>query len=141
MSQQPDIHITDFYNDTGRILISLYRSFPRQETLWVDDICGPHELDEFGQHSIRHQACVATVLWLRREGYLTFSTQDSQAGFNHCVLTEKALALLSGWHESPRDGQPPARPIDALDAALLARSSLAMEDAVKAVLKMSACDT
>lgn len=139
MSQPPDLHMTDFYNDTGRILVSLYRSFPREETLWVDDICGPTQLDEFGQHSIRHQACMATVLWLRREGYLTFTTQDGQAGFDHCVLTEKALALLAGWHQTATaDG---VRPIDALDNALANRSSQAMEMAVQSILKTSACGT
>lgn len=129
----PDIHMTDFYNDTGRILISLFRSFPRQDTLWIDDICGPDELDEFGQHSPRYQACLATVLWLKREDYLTFSTQDDTAGFNHCVLTEKGLALLSGWHDGALE-----RPIDALDAALVSGSSQQMEAAVQPLLKASA---
>lgn len=129
----PDIHITDFYNDTGRILISLFRSFPRQDTLWVDDICGPDEFDDFGQHSPRYQACVATVLWLQREGYLNYSSQDAMAGFNHCVLSEKGFGLLSGWHQS---GQ--WRPIDALDEALVSGSSQQMEAAVQPLLRASA---
>ncbi|MEX0584771.1 MAG: hypothetical protein WEB07_03320 [Natronospirillum sp.] len=130
---QPDIHITDFYHDTGRILISLFRSFPRGNTLWVDDICGPDELDEFGQHSQRHQACLATAVWLQRELYLTYSTQDAMAGFNHCVLTEKGFALLSGWHRKSR-----TRPIDELDDALLSGSSQRMEAAVQLLLQASA---
>lgn len=133
-AEHPDIHITDFYADTGRILVSLYRSFPREDTLWIDDICGPDELDEFGQHSKRHQAGLATVLWLRREGYLTFTNQDAMAGFNHCVLTEKGFALLSGWHQNTAE----QRPIDALDAALASGSSQQMENAVQPLLKASA---
>ncbi len=129
----PDIHMTDFYNDAGRILINRYRCFPREEPLWVDDICGPHDLDEFGQHSPRHMACLATVLWLTREGYLTYTSQDGQAGFNHCVLTEKSLALLCGWHIDR-----PQRPIDALEEALLSGSSQDMEAAVQTILRASA---
>ncbi|WLD57271.1 hypothetical protein NFC81_11130 [Salinispirillum sp. LH 10-3-1] len=128
-----NLHITDFYNDAGRVLILLYRSFPRLDTLWIDDVCGPDELDDFGQHSVRFRACSATVVWLRNEGYLRYSDQDGEKGFNHCVLTEKGLAVLSGWHLEGRE-----MVIDQLERALDERSSSAMEQAVSGILKASA---
>lgn len=128
-----DLHITDFYNDVGRILILLYRAFPRLDTLWIDDVCGPDELDDFGQHSARFRACAATVVWLSQEGYVRYSDQDGEKGFNHCVLTEKGFALLSGWH---LEGH--ATVIDQLVQALTAGSSDAMEQAVSQLLKASA---
>ena len=45
-----DIHIDDFFRDAAIALNRLYLSFPRPIALYVEDIIGPDEPDEFGLH-------------------------------------------------------------------------------------------
>ncbi|MEJ2065770.1 MAG: hypothetical protein P8X74_21250 [Reinekea sp.] len=82
-----DIHLTEFYNDTARILLTLYRAFPRQVSVYVEDISGPDTPDEYGLHSERHLACFNTFLWLKEEGLIRFRDVEQQTAFNHSVLT------------------------------------------------------
>ena len=46
-----DIHIEEFYKDAAIALVQLYNAFPRRVNLFVEDIAGPDEPDEFGLHS------------------------------------------------------------------------------------------
>ena len=126
-----DIHITEFYNDVGKTFATLYAQFPRLETLWISDICGPDTPDEFGLHSPRYLACYAAVLWLHEEGYVRYSDIDRHDAINHCVLTEKGYLALSGI-AALANGNP--RPIDELRAGLKEGSSTAIENAVQRVL-------
>lgn len=126
-----DIHITEFYNDTGRILATLYAQFPRLNTLWVSDICGPDTPDEFGLQSPRYLACYATVLWLQEEGYLRYSEIDRHDAINNCCLTEKGYLALAGIAELSEGAE---RPIDQLRAGIKDASSIAIEKAVQRVL-------
>lgn len=108
-----DIHIDDFYKDAGRILVQLYRSFPRRTLLLAEDISGPDTPDEYGLHSDRHQACFGAALWLADSGYLDYQDTIRQEGLDQVILTHKAFTLLSAratfvTGAANRDGDLPA---------------------------------
>jgi hypothetical protein len=94
-----DIHVDDFYKDSAVILCQLYNTFPRPNTLYVEDIIGPDEPDEFGLQSKRHLACFATMLWLGEEGYLRYTDTIRQIAIDQAVLTHHAFVLISGQYE------------------------------------------
>jgi hypothetical protein len=90
-----DLHLDDFYGDVARSLLTLLQTFPRPHTLFVEDICGPDEPDEFGLHSKRHQACFAALLWLAEEGYLRHAGPVRQEAIDQAVLSSRTLLLLN----------------------------------------------
>lgn len=90
-----DIHIDDFYKDAAKILVRLYRSFPRKDLLLVEDISGPDSPDEYGLHSTRYQAGFGAALWLADSGYLNYGETIRQEGMDQVILTHKAFTLLS----------------------------------------------
>ncbi len=96
-----DIHIDDFYKDLGFILLRLYAKFPQKNTLFVEDISGPDEPDEFGLHSDRFMSCFSTMLWLEQEGYLTYESTIRQEAIDQAVLTHKGFMLLSSRTSMP----------------------------------------
>lgn len=63
-----DLQIDDFYKDAASGLLMLYQAFPRKLALYVEDLIGREEPDEFGLPSKRHQACLGALLWLAEEG-------------------------------------------------------------------------
>lgn len=129
-----DIHITEFYNDVARILISLYRSFPRQISMYVEDISGPDTPDEYGLHSERHLACFNTFLWLKEEGLIRYHDVERQTAFNHCVLTLDAFRWLSSFDAV--EGGP--KLIDELHLALKEGTSDDVEQLVRSLLNAQA---
>ena len=94
-----DLHIAEFYQDVARILTALYGVFPRPVTLYVEDISGPDEPDEYGVHSPRHQACFAALLWMGEEGYLRFEEAIKQEALDQAVLTGRCFSALSALCE------------------------------------------
>lgn len=90
-----DLHIDDFYQDVARIFLRLYAIFPRKTTLYVDDISGPDEPDEFGLHHPRFEACFSAMVWLAEHGYLSFEDNIRQEALDQVVLSQKAFLLLS----------------------------------------------
>ncbi|ROS05021.1 hypothetical protein EDC56_0543 [Sinobacterium caligoides] len=90
-----DLHIHDFYKDCGLILIALYNHFPRPITLYVEDISGPDNIDQYGLHSERHLSCLGAILWLAEEGYIRYQQQVKQEAFDGCGITHKTLRLLT----------------------------------------------
>lgn len=90
-----DINVDDFCKDAGRALLVLYQAFPRPHTLFVEDLCGPDQVDEFGMHSDRHQACFSALLWLAEEGLLRYADTIRQDAVDQAVLTGRAFTLLS----------------------------------------------
>ncbi len=90
-----DLHIDDFYRDTGKILAALFAQFPRRMTLFVEDISGPDTPDEFGLHSPRHEACLHTMLWLAQTGYLKYESLVRQDAIDQVVLTHMAFLALT----------------------------------------------
>lgn len=90
-----DIHIEEFYKDAAVALVQLYNAFPRRINLFVEDIAGPDEPDEFGLHSKRHMACFGALLWLAEEGLLRYVDTIRQEALDQAVLTHKAFVRLS----------------------------------------------
>ena len=90
-----DLNLLDFYKDCALVLMSLHRAFPRKTDLFVEDLIGPDEVDEFGLHTKRHEACLGAMLWLADEGYLRYASTVRQGGVDQAVLTAKALVELT----------------------------------------------
>jgi hypothetical protein len=89
------LQIDDFYQDASRALLSLYRVFPRKTTLYIDDLIGYHEPDEYGLPAPRHQSCLGTLLWLGEEGYLRHEGTIRHEAVDQAVLSEKGFLRLS----------------------------------------------
>ena len=89
-----DVNIDDFYHDIGVVLLSLFQQFPRKVSLFIDDISGPDDMDEFGLHSPRYLSAVGALIWLHDEGYIRYSDIIKQESAEDCTLTQKALVKL-----------------------------------------------
>lgn len=89
-----DLNLVDFYKDTALILVRLHSTFPRKIELYVEDIIGPDDVDEFGLHSKRHEACLGAMFWLADEGYIRYYTNIRQEAIDQVILTSKAVVLL-----------------------------------------------
>lgn len=98
-----DLHIDDFCKDVARILNQLYLVFPRKSTLFVEDIAGHDEPDEFGMHSERHMACLGAMLWLAEEGVIRFGDTIRQEAVDQAVLAGGTFALLSATADALTD--------------------------------------
>ena len=94
-----DLHIDDFYKDVATIFLRLYSIFPRKIVLYVEDVCGPDEPDEFGLHHPRFEACFSTMVWLAEHGYLLFDDTVRQEALDQVVLSQKAFLLLASRSE------------------------------------------
>ena len=90
-----DIHICDFHSDLANIFNLLYQRFPREETLWLEDICQDTSTDEYGMFTKRYMSCLGSVIWLEKEAFIRYNGQEANDGFNYCTLTLKALQRLS----------------------------------------------
>ncbi len=90
-----DLQIDDFYRDAARGLLLLYQVFPRKMALYVEDLIGREEVDEFGLPSKRHQSCLGALLWLAEEGYLRFDSSIAYDALDQAVLSEKGFLRLS----------------------------------------------
>lgn len=90
-----DLHIDDFYRDAAAGLLMLYQAFPRKTALYVEDLIGREEPDEFGLPSKRHQSCLGALLWLAEEGYLRFETTIRFEALDQAVLSEMGFLRLS----------------------------------------------
>lgn len=101
-----DLQIDDFYKDAASGLLMLYQAFPRKLALYVEDLIGREEPDEFGLPSKRHQACLGALLWLAEEGYLRFESTIAYDALDQAVLTEKGFMRLSrGIPHALREGE------------------------------------
>ncbi len=90
-----DIHIQDFYKDVGLVLSKLYSTFPRQSTLYVEDISGSDQVDEYGLHSDRHMSGLSAIIWLKDQGYIDYAGLVRQEAVDFAVLTEKSFLILT----------------------------------------------
>ena len=90
-----DLHIEEFYRDAAIALVQLYHAFPRRTDVYVEDIAGPDQPDEFGLHSRRHMACFGALLWLADEGFLRYVDLIRQEALDQAVLTQKGFLALS----------------------------------------------
>ncbi len=96
-----DLHIEDFYRDVAKIFLTLYASFPRKSILYVEDISGPDDPDEFGLHNPRFQACFSAMVWLAEHGYISFYATIREEALDQVVLSERGFLLLSGRSTEP----------------------------------------
>lgn len=106
-----DLQIDEFYKDAAAGMLLLYQAFPRKVGLYVEDLIGREEPDEFGLPSKRHQACLGALLWLAEEGYLRFESTIAYDALDQAVLTEKGFLRLSRAvpHALPSgEAQPPS---------------------------------
>lgn len=90
-----DVNIDDFYHDIAVALLSLYQQFPQKVSLYIEDICGPDDADEFGLHSPRHLSCIGALMWLRDEGFIRYQDIVKQEAAEDCTLTSKAFKRLA----------------------------------------------
>lgn len=90
-----DLQIDDFYQDASRALLILYRVFPRKTPLYIDELIGYQEPDEYGLPTPRHQSCLGTLLWLGDEGYLRHEGLLHHEAVDQAVLTEKGFLRLT----------------------------------------------
>lgn len=105
-----DINIHDFYHDAARALVLLFSSFPKPITLYVDDVCGPNEPDEFGLPSPRFEAGFGAVLWLAKEGFIRYESTIRQEAFDQAVLTERGFVLLASSYHLASEREPSIPP-------------------------------
>lgn len=89
-----DLHMTDFYRDTARVLVQLYNQFPKTIILYADEISGPNTPDEFGLPSARFQSCFSTLLWLADAGLVRYASTIRQEALEQATLTRKAMVIL-----------------------------------------------
>ena len=94
-----DLHIEDFFRDVAKIFILLYAAFPRKIILYVEDVSGPDEPDEFGLHHPRFQAAFSAMVWLAEQGYLNFHDTIREEALDQVVLSQKGFLLLSSRSE------------------------------------------
>ncbi len=87
--------IDEFHQDACRALLQLYRVFPRQNSIYVDELIGFQELDEYGLPCERHQRCLGTLLWLGDEGYIRHNGLIQYEALDQAVLSEKGLLRLT----------------------------------------------
>ena len=90
-----DINIENFYKHVARILTSLYASFPSKQAIYVDEVAGIDEPDEYGLHSPFYTAGFFALIWLAEEDYLRYSDTIRQDGVDQACLTQKAFLRLS----------------------------------------------
>lgn len=90
-----DLQIDEFYKDCAAGLLQLYQVFPRRMALYVEDLIGREEPDEFGLPSKRHQSCLGALLWLADEGYLRFDSTIRHEALDQAVLSEKGFVRLT----------------------------------------------
>ena len=107
-----DINIDDFFKDSAKVLVQLYSVFPRRHSVFVEDISGPEETDEFGMHSNRYLACFGAMLWLGEEGYLRYEDTIHQDAIDQAVLTARCFTVLAT----------PARRLEPIEATDLPES-------------------
>ena len=90
-----DINIDDFFKNCAKVLVQLYSVFPRRHAVFVEDVSGPEETDEFGMHSNRYLACFGVLVWLGEEDYVRYDDVIRQDAIDQAVLTARCFAVLT----------------------------------------------
>ena len=90
-----DINIENFYRHIGKSLSILYAAFPTKSPIYVDDVAGIDEPDEYGLHSPDYTSGFFALIWLGDEGYLRYADTIRQDGIDQAALTHKAFLRLT----------------------------------------------
>jgi hypothetical protein len=86
--------------------------------LFVEDIAGTDNPDEFGQHSKRHMACFGALLWLAEEGFLRYVDTIRQEALDQAVLSQRTFVRLSAPADPATDPAQVSKPDPGLPAAV-----------------------
>lgn len=114
-----DLQIDDFYKDAASGLLMLYQAFPRKVALYIEDLIGREEPDEFGLPSKRHQSCLGALLWLAEEGYVRFDSTIGYDALDQAVLSEKGFLRMSrGVPHAVRESESPPTSVRRVQATL-----------------------
>lgn len=106
-----DINIENFYKHIARTLNILYGAFPTKQAIYVDEVAGIDEPDEYGLHSPHYTAGFFALIWLADEGYLRYADTIRQDGIDQACLTHKAFLKLT-QPEEPIYSDPALSPED-----------------------------
>lgn len=90
-----DINIENFYKHIAKILSILYAGFPTKQAVYVDDVAGIDEPDEYGLHSPHYTAGFYAMIWLAEEDFLRYADSIRQDGIDQAILTHKAFLRLT----------------------------------------------
>lgn len=90
-----DINIENFYQHIARILDILYAAFPTKTPVYVDEVAGIDDPDEYGLHSPNYTSGFFAMIWLADEGYLRYADTIRQDGIDQACLTHKAFLKLT----------------------------------------------
>ncbi len=90
-----DLNSENFYRHISKILIILYANFPSKAAIYVDEVAGIDEPDEYGLHSPTYTAGFYALLWLEEEGYIRYADVIRQDGVDQATLTHKAFVKLT----------------------------------------------
>lgn len=90
-----DINIENFYQHIAKILNILYSSFPTKTPVYVDEVAGIDDPDEYGLHSPTYTSGFFAMLWLAEEGYLRYENTIRQDGIDQACLTNMAFIKLT----------------------------------------------
>lgn len=138
-----DLHIEEFYKDAAIVLAQLYGAFPRKTSVYVEDVAGADNPDEFGLHSRRHLACLGAMVWLAEEGWIRYVDTIGQLAIDQASLTQMAFTCLSAqqldFSPEPMPESAPAPTaseprIDLIRAVLKSGSSTRISQVVKSML-------
>ncbi|MFT4799259.1 MAG: hypothetical protein ACJAYE_000387 [Candidatus Azotimanducaceae bacterium] len=90
-----DINIENFYRHIAKSLHMLYTHFPTRAALYVDEVAGVDEPDEYGLHSPTYTAGFFAMLWLADEGFISYSDTIRQDGIDQAYLTHRGFLILT----------------------------------------------
>ena len=90
-----DMHIEEFFKDCSKALLMLYQNFPKKMTVFVEDISGPDQPDEYGVHNDRFMSTFGALIWLADEGYVQYETTIRQEAIDQAILTSKGLHMIA----------------------------------------------
>lgn len=122
-----DIYIEDFHRDVAMAVLRLYASFPRPAALYVDEIAGGDDPDEYGVQSERHQRCLGSLIWLGEEGLIRYRDTIGIEGIDAAVLTLRGFRAL---HEGS-GGSAENLTINCIRAAVRERDSEAVKRSIQ----------
>lgn len=96
-----DINVENFYRHIAKILHILYTHFPTRAALYVDEVAGIDEPDEYGLHSPTYTAGFFAMLWLADEGFIKYADTIRQDGIDQAFLTHRAFLILTQATDNP----------------------------------------
>lgn len=115
-------NMDDFNKGAALILEKLYRAFPKEIVLNIEELDAEADANALENYS-------ATVEFLGREGFIRYRSANSNAEFFlGVVLTSKGLAILNSTPEVLKDKEPLGK---SLGAALKSGS----KDVLKTVME------